>query len=527
MSEAMTTPGVASSAVTGRYAIFDEIAAGGMATVHLGRLAGPVSFSRTVAVKRLHPHLALRPDSVRLFLEEARLTAHVRHTNVVSTIDIVSSRGETFLVMEYVHGDTVARLLEVARALPEPMPVPVACAIAVGMLHGLNAAHEAVGERGERLEIVHCDVSPQNVMVGTDGVARVIDFGVAQVAGRLPAKREGQLKGKLGYTAPEVVRGRGATRAADVYSAAVVLWEMLTGGRLFAGENDGNVLERVLFADVAGPSRAAAHVPAALDAIVLRGLARDPALRFATAREMARAIEGVVPIADASEVGEWVEQLAGSVLAERSLRVARIEAGASALAEVGAPDGAGLVRADASGNLPVFEAGRGPEGAQAAGPEWNVRSLVRVSPVAPRPWYRRSRSALLAVIGAASVAAVATLAQGRWRDRAAEAHAATPEPQAGVAPEPQAPPAPAATPEAAPVAAPAAVAAGPGGETSPPAPAAVHPPRRGPGRSTPVRPAPAPHEAATEPAAPKDAVRCNPPWTLDASGIRKYRLECL
>jgi serine/threonine protein kinase len=136
------------------------------------------------------------------------------------------------------------------------------------MLQGLHAAHEATNERGESLGIVHRDISPQNVMVGLDGVARVLDFGVAKASGRLQTTREGQLKGKLGYTAPELIRGRAVTRAADIYSSAVVLWETLTGDRLFAGDNDANVLERALFAHRAARPRSGSSAP-------LRDRARD------------------------------------------------------------------------------------------------------------------------------------------------------------------------------------------------------------------------------------------------------------
>ena len=313
----------------GRYAIYEEIGAGGMATVHLGRLTGPANFARTVAIKRLHAHLARQPEFVTMFLDEARLAARVRHRNVVATLDIVTASVQPYLVMEYVQGESLARLQSAARQRGERIPPAVACSIVAGILHGLHAAHEATNERGETLGIVHRDVSPQNVMVGVDGVARVLDFGVAKAAGRLQTTREGRLKGKLAYTAPELVRGTAIARTADVYSAAVVLWEMLAGDRLFAGDNEANILERVLFADVGPPSRGAKDVPPELDAIVLQALARNPARRFATAREMARAIESTIPIASPSEVGDWVETLAQQSLLERAEKTARIEGGAA------------------------------------------------------------------------------------------------------------------------------------------------------------------------------------------------------
>jgi serine/threonine protein kinase len=311
--------------IIGRYALFEEIAAGGMATVHYGRLLGPVGFSRTVAIKRLHPHLAKDPEFAAMFLDEARVAARVRHPNVVPTLDIVSLQGELFLVMEYVQGESLARLLRAARRRGEKMPPSVAAAIMVGVLHGLHAAHESKNERGQPLGIVHRDVSPQNVLVGLDGIPRLVDFGVAKAAGRVQTTREGQLKGKIAYMAPEQIRGAMPTRLVDVYASAILFWEMLAGERLFGGDNDVTVLERALHMEVKAPSELAPGVPKELDTVVLRGLTRDPEKRFQSARDMAREIENVTPIASVSKVGEWVESIAGEVINERAAKVAEIE----------------------------------------------------------------------------------------------------------------------------------------------------------------------------------------------------------
>src|SRR5580704_12395157 len=148
----------------GRYLLFGEIAAGGMATVHLGRLSGPAGFARTVAIKRLHAQYAKDPDFVSMFLDEARLAARIRHPNVVPTLDVVSTDGEIFLVMEYVQGASLSKLLRLALALGAPPDAWLVATIMSGVLHGLHAAHEAVSEQGEPLEIVHRDVSPQNIL---------------------------------------------------------------------------------------------------------------------------------------------------------------------------------------------------------------------------------------------------------------------------------------------------------------------------------------------------------------------------
>jgi serine/threonine-protein kinase len=194
----------------------------------------------------------------------------------------------------------------------------------VGALHGLHAAHEAKSDHGEPLGIVHRDVSPHNILVGTDGVARVLDFGVAKAVGRLQTTREGQLKGKLAYMAPEQVRGE-VSRRTDVYAAAVVLWEALAGKRLFAGENEAQVIDRVIRGCDVPPSQHTPGLRRSLDLVTMRGLRVDPAERFETARDMARALEDAIPLATASRIGDWVEAMAKETLEERSARIAGIE----------------------------------------------------------------------------------------------------------------------------------------------------------------------------------------------------------
>jgi len=319
----------AGALVVGRYALYGKIASGGMATVYFGRMLGAAGFMRTVAIKRLHPHLADEPDFVSMMVDEARLVARVQHPNVAQTLDVVNEGGELIIVMEYVAGESLSRILRAESQRQRMIAPAIASSVMSGVLHGLHAAHTAKSEHGEPLGIVHRDVSPHNIIVGVDGLARVIDFGVAKAAGRIQTTRAGVVKGKLPYMAPEQLGGQDIAQNADVYAAGVVLWELLTGRRLFRADDDITLFKTVLAGASDPPSRFAPFVPAALDAVVMRALAHEPAARFGTAREMADALGRAVAPALASEVGAWVEDAAKQVLDERNAQLASIESQSS------------------------------------------------------------------------------------------------------------------------------------------------------------------------------------------------------
>jgi eukaryotic-like serine/threonine-protein kinase len=311
--------------VAGRYVLFEPFARGGMASVHLGRLIGPAGFSRTVAIKRMHEQFAHNPEFVAMFLDEARLAARINHPNVVPTLDVAALKFELLLVMEYICGESLMGLLTRSRESRRPPPIPVAVDCAIGMLNGLHAAHEAKQADGRLLSIVHRDVTPHNVLIGLDGVTRVVDFGIAKAAGSAHRTRIGEIKGKLAYLAPEQLQGGDVSRATDIYSATLVLWESLTCERLFKGDNEGAIIHSVLDHRVKPPSALRRDIPPELDSIVLRGLDADPRKRWETAKAMAEALESVVSPVTRSAVAAWVQETASSELLGRQERLAYVE----------------------------------------------------------------------------------------------------------------------------------------------------------------------------------------------------------
>lgn len=505
--------------VIGRYALYDELASGGMATVHFGRLHGPVGFSRTVAVKRLHPQYARDGEFVAMFIDEARLAARIRHPNVVQTLDVVATEGELFLVMEYVQGESLSRLLRASRSVG-PVPVRVASAIMCGALHGLHAAHEATDEQGQPLGLVHRDMSPQNVLVGVDGIARVLDFGVAVAAGRTQSTGQGKIKGKFGYMAPEQIQGR-ATRQSDIFSTGVVLWEVLTGRRLFPGDDPRQVLNNILNGEIIAPKKLASRLPAGIDKIVMCSLERDATKRYSTAREMALELEACLGLASPSQVGTWVESLARGALAQRAATIAEIESSSSSIVDVTQLAELESVPPPASGISPRLIAGGTPGTMSAPFGLEPPRPANDSIPFMFDPTRRRARRLLVAMLGAGFLAggAGAIIAiHGTTRSPPVVSVPVAPAPQ----PPPRSSPSTVATlPDPTPT--PDVVASAPRTAQTAPLPRNVPPARpAAPQVARPVAPQPAP----VTPSRPSVELDCDPPYSLDDQGHKHWKDEC-
>jgi serine/threonine protein kinase len=322
--DAPGTLGVSEQRIGGRYSIGEQIGAGGLATVHVGRDMAEGAGGRTVAIKRLHPPLAGDPEVAATLLDEGRIVARITHPNVVTLFDIIVEEGNIFLILEYVAGESLSSLMRMARSSGARFPLELVCAIGRDMLRGLHAAHQATDERGRPLGVVHRDVSPHNVLVGADGRTRLLDFGVAKAAGQSHTTRPGQIKGKLSYMSPEQLRGGLVTRRSDIYAAAIVMWEMLTLDRPFGEPKDPeSAVREVLSRPPRAPSTLRSDVPPSLDKTILRALALDPSERYASAEDMALDLEHSHPAASTARVAAWLREIAGPSLATRAALVAR------------------------------------------------------------------------------------------------------------------------------------------------------------------------------------------------------------
>jgi eukaryotic-like serine/threonine-protein kinase len=273
---------------TQRYQVVERIAAGGMAEVYRGESAGIEGFRKKVAIKRVLPKLSQNREFIRMFLDEARLCAYLSHSKCVQVFDIGQAAGAHFIVMEFVDGADLQGVLEHLQRHDHQMPVGVACLIAMHVCEGLAYAHDACDHLGQPLGIVHRDISPHNVLMTRHGEVKLVDFGLAKASSHLTADEEDIVKGKFGYLAPEVTLGQGADRRVDIFAAGILLWEMLSGRRLFKGETDLETFKQVQAGQIPDMRQIRSDVNDDLAYVLGKALARDRDQRYLTAGDFAK-----------------------------------------------------------------------------------------------------------------------------------------------------------------------------------------------------------------------------------------------
>ncbi|MCB9596004.1 MAG: serine/threonine protein kinase [Sandaracinaceae bacterium] len=283
---------------TGRYLLLDRVGVGGMAEVFRAKSFGPEGGETIVAIKRIRPHLAQHEGFVQMFEDEATIAGQLEHENVVRIYEVGKLEGTHFIAMEYVFGRDLLQLLAKLRSQQQVMAPQMAAWITANMLAGLHYAHTRVDAHGRPLALVHRDISPQNVLISYDGAVKLIDFGIAKATTRVFQTMGDVVKGKIGYMSPQQILGEPIDHRSDIFAASTCLHEMLTCRRLFRGPSDVDVVDRVRNAWVDPPSATNARVSPELDAIVMRGLAREPHERWQSAAEMRDALMMYVATSD-------------------------------------------------------------------------------------------------------------------------------------------------------------------------------------------------------------------------------------
>ncbi len=392
--------GARGAAYVGRYELLVELASGGMATVYVGRQRGAGGFERLVAIKRMHRHISAVPELAASFMDEARIASLIRHPNVVNVHDVHEADGEHLLVMDYVDGTSLAHVMRAARQRKTKVPRPAALRILVDALYGLHAAHEQESLEGKPLGVVHRDATPHNILLGTDGTARLTDFGIAKAAERTVHTGTGLAKGKFRYMAPEQARAGALDRRVDVFAIGIVAWELLTGERLFKGESDVEVLLTVSEGNYPRPSRFDSTVPAPLEGIVMRALSVDPNQRWPTAKAFAEALEGYAresgDLCSPSEVARLVDEFCGAEIRERRLLISEVLSGKRPPVM-------------STGSVTPSHAGTGSTGAQPLTLD-SVKVVPAISEEELRRYrWRRRLLIAIAVAGTAMVAALVVL----------------------------------------------------------------------------------------------------------------------
>ena len=397
----------------GGYELMLEIAAGGMATVYLGRAVDGRAGAPLVAIKRPHKHLASDKVYLSMLLDEARLASAIQHENVVRVRELGFEHGEPFIVMDYVEGASLSELRKELSAAGRAVDCKVAVRILIDALAGLHCAHELRDDTGRHLGIIHRDVSPHNVLVGCDGIGRLTDFGIAKAEDRVQVTRTHEVKGKLAYLAPERIdKRRICTVQSDVFSMAVVFWECIAGRRLFRGEEAIDTLQEVMNAPIPPLRKLGANIPPELDDVIMRGLSRDLETRYLTAKDFAEAIEraaGPANVGSRQDVARVIEAVFGSRMRARHVKIRTAMQGREDVVErLLSLSGLDIRRVDGAEPLPADAAilaaisAPAPSGRYSFAPNESPILMLRRKP----PWVVLSSVGVGLLIGAVAVFAV-------------------------------------------------------------------------------------------------------------------------
>ncbi|QSQ18189.1 serine/threonine-protein kinase [Myxococcus landrumensis] len=350
----------------GKYEILTRLSLGGMAELFLAFTSGPGGFRKFVAVKQILPDIKKDEQFVEMFLDEARITAAFSHANIGQVFDLGEEDGELYLAMEFLPGQNLEQVIKAAARRQYGLPLGFIGRVIRDTCLGLHYAHHFMDPSGRPVAVVHRDVSPKNVMLTYDGVVKVIDFGIAKARGRLGRTQVGTVKGTSGYMSPEQVRGHAMDGRSDLFSVGVMMHELLTGQRLFNGPHEAAVMLQIVEADVVSPRAGNSIIPEALDAVVMRALARDAGQRFATCREMARAIEAALGSELFDEDG--VTEVMGELFAEKRQKTRTLLELASRAEDAQVSEAAGALQQEEVGEhvptsqLPVPKTQHAPSG---------------------------------------------------------------------------------------------------------------------------------------------------------------------
>lgn len=270
----------------GKYSLLHRIAVGGMAEIFIARHTGMQGFSRKIVIKKIRPHLSKEQSFINMFLNEAKLAAQLSHSNIAQIYDLGRIEQSYFIAMEYVRGRDMRAVTNKAEKKKIPFPLEYALKVAADTCEGLFYAHRRTDDSGRPLNIVHRDVTPENIMVSFDGEVKILDFGIAKAENLATETKVGEIKGKLGYMSPEQIMGKSLDHRSDLFSLGVVLYEWLTGKKLFAAKHDVDVLRNVVEGKIYPPSYFRQEVPKAVEEIVMKALERNRQQRYQSAWEM-------------------------------------------------------------------------------------------------------------------------------------------------------------------------------------------------------------------------------------------------